>query len=510
MVPLHSSALPNLTTTNPSITSSSSPSSQERPEVMQLTSRKNFVKYSGILPNNGLAPTSPRRKTKRGGKRVQRGRRAIADRQETEKEKAAPASPATFSQKLARSVSATTRRPDGTPLQYSESAYNEPGQLVKLLGFLRDLGISIEDCGRLVQRRPQLLRLSIPNTTDQYIHFLSQEPLSMNADQIRRCVRNAPQIFSKKISNIQMRLDFLTNELHVPAKELGAMISKRPHIMWMDLGMAQNSVKFLKETVGLSDEAVTSTIVACPIVLLEPALNLCLKLDWLETQIGALSREQVATIVTNFPEIFLYRTDTALAKRMTYLKDELQLPVRVLTNLIVSCPSVLEKSVIYDLEKSVATLKEWGLVSSSEDLVHILDKAPKLFDTRFEERLLYLRDVVGLNPDALRKVVHAFPATLLLSVGRSLSVKFKFLTEVLHGSAQDLVAIPNFFELSLEKTLFPRHAFLCSKGISDFDIQVLALGSNDEFCSKLANVELQEFEKFDNDGNWILFYTPVM
>jgi len=332
----------------------------------------------------------------------------------------------------------------------------------------------------------------------------------MNADQIRRCVRNAPQIFSKKISNIQMRLDFLTNELHVPAKELGAMISKRPHIMWMDLGMAQNSVKFLKETVGLSDEAVTSTIVACPIVLLEPALNLCLKLDWLETQIGALSREQVATIVTNFPEIFLYRTDTALAKRMTYLKDELQLPVRVLTNLIVSCPSVLEKSVIYDLEKSVATLKEWGLVSSSEDLVHILDKAPKLFDTRFEERLLYLRDVVGLNPDALRKVVHAFPATLLLSVGRSLSVKFKFLTEVLHGSAQDLVAIPNFFELSLEKTLFPRHAFLCSKGISDFDIQVLALGSNDEFCSKLANVELQEFEKFDNDGNWILFYTPVM
>ncbi|KAA8498598.1 Transcription termination factor MTERF9, chloroplastic [Porphyridium purpureum] len=480
-------------------------------------------------PGSGGKPTKKRR-TRRGGKRAQRSKQASAQRAPAEGVKdeqpransyvsagapgvgegsgldsAVRATPSvSAAQRLVSSASMMYRRPDG-----SSAVKNEPGQLVRLLEFLRGLGLSIEDCGRLVKRRPELLRLSIPRTTEPYLEYLRREPLSMNQDQVRLTIRHAPQIFSKRLRDFRPRMEFLRNQLMVEPAELAAGMSKSPHVLWMDLVTARSALEWLEAF--MSPEEAVQVARANLSVLLSGPEAMQKKVEWLEEQVGGLSKDELRAIVIAFPLLFMYRAEQSMQRRIDFLRKNLRLPLACVSTIIKSAPQTLELGVASDLAVTAKLLREEsGIVHSDNEFTSILQAAPKVFVTDISQRITCLRETCGLDQDEIRAVVLAFPPTLLLSVDRSLIPKWNVLTKTLGMSKDALQEIPAFFSVSLERVLLPRFGFLTSKNLPTPSLAVLISGSDEEFCRNVAHAELAEFTAFCDEGSWLLMYGAIL
>jgi len=410
-------------------------------------------------------------------------------------------------QRMIDARSLTTRNPDGS--QDSSSGGKNSGQLIEVLEFLRGLGLSIEDCGRLVKRRPQLVRLNVPRSAQPYIDFLKTGPLSLNDEQVRRAVRTAPQLFAYKVSMFASRIDFLTSVVGLRPEDLAVAVSKRPHLLWMDLTRAQVVVDWLSAELGLADGELAMIVKVSPMVMLDSQMQLFSTLDWIRNELGLSETEDLHRFIMRFPKVFGFRTETSLQRRVDYFREELQLPQETIARIALECPVALEKSVDSDLKSCVDELLAWQVVSDSKELAQLLHEAPKLFYTRFVNRLRFLNDEVKLDTAQLKAVVSAFPSTLVLSVERTLQPKWQFLTRTYCGTTRDLMKAPHFFSASLERVLLPRFAFMCTKSRRP-SLPELVNGTDAEFCEKVARCDLQEYEAFEQNGSWVLVYAPVL
>jgi len=422
----------------------------------------------------------------------------------------------TAAQRLSNSRSMNTRRPNGTAETDNssggdhDSGSESSGRLVILLEFLLGLGLSIEDCGKIVRRRPQLLRLRIPTSTDPYLDFLKNAPLNMKERQIRRVIRHAPQIFSKKIHEFNPRLEFLRDDLSIDGEELAAVVAQRPHVLWMSIANVKRSVNWLESELGLDSKETRKSMVSAPGLFLERVSTLPLCVEWIKTELHLETKQELHDFVVTFPKVFMYNREVSLQQRVNYLKNKLKLTNATIAQIARNAPVTFEKSVARDLKTTVASLQQWKLGLDAESLNALVMQAPKVFDTKFEARLKFLRDEIGLDGDQIVHVIRAFPGTLLLSVDRSLKPKWEFLKTAYGGSVDDLMANPTFFQSSLEKTLLPRFAYVCMHA-ERTSLSQLSQGTDAEFCASLGDrCSLQDYEKFEKEGAWMMVYTPVL
>jgi len=410
-------------------------------------------------------------------------------------------------QRIVSAKSVTTRNPDGS--KETDTGTSSSGRLVEVLEFLRGLGLSIEDCGKIVKRRPQMLRLSVPRSTQPYIDYLRSAPVCMDDLQVRRAVRTAPQLFAYKIPMFGKRVSFLTDVVGLDKSDLAATLSKRPHLLWMDLARAHAVANWLTAELSLGEGEIAKIVKFSPMVFLDAQKHLVGTLNWMRSELGLTETEQLRTFVTRFPKIFSFRIETSVQRRVDYLRDELNLPQETIRQIALECPVTLEKSVESELRPSVEALFSWQLVADNQELAVFLRNAPKIFYTNFVDRLRFLNDEVKLDTAQLKTVVSAFPSTLVLSVDRTLSPKWQFLTKTFCGTREDLVQVPHYFSASLERVLLPRFAFMCTKNKRPALADIVN-GSNAEFCQKVANCEVEEYDTFEKNGRWVLVYTPVM
>ena len=107
---------------------------------------------------------------------------------------------------LVRKYETQVEAAPGTPADTSPT----PAQLIqKVIEFLRGLGLSVEDAGRVIHKRPQILRLSLKSQAAPIIHFLVRD-LGLTDAQVRRAVRHAPQIFEQPLDLLRSNARYLS------------------------------------------------------------------------------------------------------------------------------------------------------------------------------------------------------------------------------------------------------------------------------------------------------------
>eukprot|EP00189_Rhodosorus_marinus_P013761 CAMPEP_0184742262 /NCGR_PEP_ID=MMETSP0315-20130426/5244_1 /TAXON_ID=101924 /ORGANISM="Rhodosorus marinus, Strain UTEX LB 2760" /LENGTH=440 /DNA_ID=CAMNT_0027213013 /DNA_START=162 /DNA_END=1486 /DNA_ORIENTATION=+ len=377
-------------------------------------------------------------------------------------------------------------------------------EALDMLDCLREIGLSIEDCGRVVQRRPQVVDLDVGKDVEPCLRFLAGPVFGMNEKQIARTIRNAPQVFVKSRSSMLPRIDFL-KRLGIEGPELANVASSRPHVLWMDLSNAKQVLDWVKIELQMDDTKNLSRFFsAVPQVLLESPRRLQMTINWFTEKVG-LSQAQAKKVGEKWPYIFGYRPDSTFTSRIECL-EKFGLRKETISRVVESTPKVVAMSVNAQLEKQMQIFLDLGI--REDNLDKIISTVPTFFSTNPQARIEFFLST-GLDKESLAETIEAQPGILFLSLKANLRPKWEYFTKVMGGSAEDLKRMPSYFVLNLEQRIMPRFAFCCSRGVTA-PIEDMVSGTDEYFCRKIAKVPYQEYRRFEESGDWMMFSTPLV
>lgn len=405
------------------------------------------------------------------------------------------------------------RRRRSSGVESAESIDNA-SSLVRVIEMLQSLGLSIEDAGRVVQRRPDLLQIDVENDLKSLKSFLAGTIMRMDSDYlVGKVIRNAPGVFKRTKSiagkeEIAMRLSFLEEEIGIPAGvPMADLVSKRPHMMWMDLNNARSVVEWLSVKVGIEQRNVLAVLKKMPHIMLSRVESLEENLNFIVDVLGLDKDVQRGRFVIRYPQVLCLRVETMM-KRVDYFKSLGVAQPNDVKNIVEATPEVLEESIDLGLKKKVSVLHKWGL-GSAEDIKRILTKAPGIFNTDLSEHFNWLKSI-GLSDEQIVEQVRSLPAVLIYSIPTNLEPKWLYMQQVIKGSTEDLVQVPLFFAYNLEQRVMPRVAFVRSKRLkTDISIAQILNGTDKQFCKSLG-FNYEEFRVFEQTGGSLLFHTPMM
>mmetsp|Transcript_10837 Transcript_10837/g.33235 ORF Transcript_10837/g.33235 Transcript_10837/m.33235 type:complete len:464 (+) Transcript_10837:129-1520(+) len=385
-----------------------------------------------------------------------------------------------------------------------EVAINPETKLVRMLDYLRSLGLSIEDSGRVVQRRPQLVNLDIRRDVEPILQLLHASPFCLSEKQVARAIRNGPQLFFKSRSVFESRVQLLS-ELGVEGDALATVVSQRPHTLWMDIANAKRVIKYVREEVGVEEErSLTKFFSTVPQTLLEPPGRLQQTVDWLVNEAG-LARDKVAKVCAKWPQLFAYKPDTTLSKRLQFLRN-VGLQKSTIVKVIEASPNVTAMSIPAQLQKHLDKLNDLGMTKEQVDSV--ICCFPGFFTAHVDPRLDFLRDI-GADNDLVSKIVCSNAGILFASVDSNLKPKWKYMCDTVGGSLDDIRELPTYFGYNLEERIMPRFAFCCARGIKA-SVKEMIGNSDEQFCRQVAKVSYEEYREFESHGQWMLFSTPIL
>jgi len=355
-----------------------------------------------------------------------------------------------------------------------------------------------------VQRRPQVVDLDVGKDVEPCLRFLAGPVFGMNEKQIARTIRNAPQVFVKSRSSMLPRIDFL-KRLGIEGPELANVASSRPHVLWMDLSNAKQVLDWVKIELEMDDTKNLSRFFsAVPQVLLESPRRLQMTINWFTENVG-LSQAQAKKVGEKWPYIFGYRPDSTFTSRIECL-EKFGLRKETIGRVVESTPKVVAMSVNAQLEKQMQIFLDLGI--REDNLDKIISTVPTFFSTNPQARIEFFLST-GLDKESLAEMIEAQPGILFLSLKANLRPKWEYFTKVMGGSAEDLKRMPSYFVLNLEQRIMPRFAFCCSRGVTA-PIEDMVSGTDEYFCRKIAKVPYQEYRRFEESGDWMMFSTPLV
>lgn len=375
--------------------------------------------------------------------------------------------------------------------------------------FLFSLGLSNEDCKRIISRLPRLSsETNLVKTAEPMLSFLRLE-LHLRPKQISRVVRNAPHILFRSPLDFALRLEFLENVVRLSAESLPVSIAKCPHILWMDLKQAARVVELVvNASPNISPNLLGSVFERVPQALVTAPGKIVNNIDIIR-QAGVSEPAHMGRIFTKTPLALVYDAKKSLAKRLTYLSNDLGLSTTTVGKVLVSTPEILEWSLEKKLKPYVKLLES---LIGENNISGVIDKIPFIFGVEnILDRVLWLRDEVELNNEQIQCVLKEAPAILTYSVTGNLAPKWTFLHETMGGTKEDVVAAPReALCINLQQRAMPRYAFLATSGKTEIAVMDVLRGSDVEFCKKVAKCETEVFRNYVDNDTYLLFFSRLM
>lgn len=375
--------------------------------------------------------------------------------------------------------------------------------------YLQSLRISPEDSRRVLSRNPRLSQIShLRQFAAPTVSYLERD-LRLNARQLARAIRNAPQILYRPQSKHPPRLKFLEHVARISNEQLPAAIAKCPHILWMDLKSAAEVVAEVVEACPrITPTLLGSVFSRVPQALIANPHTIRSNLNSIR-EAGVNDPASMTRVLSKTPLCLVYDSKKTVAKRLVYFSQNLGFTARTIGKILVSTPEVLEWSVEKMLKPRVALLQS---LVGDDALAAIVDKVPSIFGVDdILDRVLWLRDVVGLNDAQIRSVVREAPAILTYSVVGNLAPKWTFIHEAMGGTHADIVAAPReTLCANLQQRAMPRYAFLASHGRENVPVLDILRGSDSEFCRHVAKCDPETFRTYVDNDTYLLFFSQLM
>lgn len=377
------------------------------------------------------------------------------------------------------------------------------------MSYLQSLGLSPEDSRRVVSRDPRLAaQRDLPSLAAPALAYL-RGTLRLDGRLLARTVRNAPQILYRSRDAFETRLQFLDNVARIDDAQLPYALAKCPHVLWMDLRAASEVVAAVVEACPLITPSSLGTVFGrVPQALVASPSRIRANIDNIRLA-GVTDSASMARIFAKAPLTLVYDAKKTLAKRLQYLSQELGFPDKTVGKIVVSTPEVLQWSVEHMLKPRVALLES---LVGEDAVTSVIDKLPSLFGIEdILDRVLWLRDDVGLDDAQIRAVLREAPAILTYSVVGNLTPKWAFVHETMGATPDDLVAIPReVLCANLQQRAMPRYAFLASNGVSGLSVVDILRGSDTEFCRNVANCDPDTFRAYVDNDTYLLFFSQLI
>lgn len=322
-------------------------------------------------------------------------------------------------------------------------------------------------------------------------------------------MRNAPQILYRGRDRFKTRLEFLENVARISAAQLPHAVAKCPHVLWMDLRAASEVVVAVVEACPRITPTSLGTVFGrVPQALITSPAKIRSNIDNIRVA-GVSDSASMARIFAKAPLTLVYDAKKTLSKRLAYLSEELRLSEKTIGKVIVSTPEVLEWSIEKMLKPRIELLE--SLVGENV-VASVIDKVPSLFGIEnILDRVLWLRDDVGLEDAQIRVVLSKAPAILAYSVVGNLAHKWTFIHETMGATQADLVAAPReALCANLQQRAMPRYAFLASNGVSNIPVLDILRGSDAEFCRNIAKLDPEKFRAYVDNDTYLLFFSQLI
>ncbi|KAI0561829.1 Transcription termination factor [Gracilaria domingensis] len=373
--------------------------------------------------------------------------------------------------------------------------------------FLRSLGLSVEESRRLPARLPKLRRADLPVFAEPTLAYLRS--LGLGARQIARAVRHAPQIFFRPRGQFAARLQFMDSVARIPEANVASVISKCPHVLWMDVNNAAQVVEnIMEECPRMSVTTLGEVFSSVPQALLSRPNAIQENLNAIR-QAGVSDTASMSRVVAKAPVVLVKDMKKCLPKRLNYLCGELGFPTKTVGKILVCTPELLDWSVEKELVPKVKLLQS---LVGDEHVAAAVDKVPSIFATDdILDRVLWLRDEVGLSEEQVQSVLREAPAILTYSVVGNLAPKWTFIHETMGASIEELVAAPReMLCANLQQRAMPRYAFLASSGKRDVSVVDVLRGNDVDFCRNVAKCDTKVFRNYVDNDTYLLFFSRLM
>ncbi len=282
--------------------------------------------------------------------------------------------------------------------------------------------------------------------------------LGMSTKDLERVLVNCEELFSRPVSKVVTRVDYLQNELGFQGRELCKLIVKEPKILLQRNRHTIPRCRFLADV--------------------------------------GVSVQKLPTILRKQPQILHLSVQNGLVPRVSYFKDELLIPEAEIPKIIERNPAVLTFSVDNQIKPRVQFLRDLGI--SQEGIVKMIVRHPHLLHYSFEgleEHISFLYSI-GMDEKDVVHTVTRLSQLFSLSVENSLRPKFAYLTEELGGDVKTCVRFPAYFSLSLDQRIRPRHTYLQRYNYAPDPFPMKYLSECDAAFAARAKRSLEQFKEY--------------
>lgn len=375
--------------------------------------------------------------------------------------------------------------------------------------FLQSVGLSVEDTRRVLSRLPRLTEQpDLEATATPMLNYLRSD-LRLNRKQIARAVRFAPHVFFRSPDTFDSRLEFLDTVARISAADRAAAIAKCPHVLWMDLQAASRVVQIVLDACPLIAPASLGAVFArVPQALVTAPERIAENIERIRVA-GVCDAASMVRVIAKAPLALVYDPNNTIDKRLAYLSTELSLPLTTVGKVLVAVPQVLDWSVDKVLRPRIQLLQT---VVGADAVAALVDKVPSILGVEDAiDRVLWLRERVGLSEAQIRTVIREAPAVLTYSVVGNLAPKWAFISETMNGTSEDVVAAPReSLCANLQQRAMPRYAFLASLGRNDVPVVDMLRGSDVDFCKHVAQCDPTQFREYVDNDTYLLFFSQLM
>lgn len=233
-------------------------------------------------------------------------------------------------------------------------------------------------------------------------------------------------------------------------------------------------LKWLEAEIKIRSRAVADMVEKEPRIVEQSCEAIAERLAWFKERLQ-LSEEQMRSLVYRKPSLLCRDVKSSMEVKVRWLQNSLELGNDEVASMVTSAPNILSSSVEGSLEPKLGWLAK-RLNLSREEVMMVLTTCPQVMtssiDGALEPRLQWLQEKLQIGRGALRERVLTFPWLLTLSEETKLAPTFDFLkSELLLDEAdirKTLFRNPRMFLTPLRLTLASTKKCLCrSLGVKE-------------------------------------------
>ncbi|CAD7703854.1 unnamed protein product [Ostreobium quekettii] len=386
-------------------------------------------------------------------------------------------------------------------LANTRAAYKLSKQELQVVNFFfSTLKLSYRGVRAILQRCPQVLRLSLKNAIVPRLALFGAQGLSW--EDIGPVLVGCPELLLIPAfeGNLKIFADYAKSEMGASKDEFVRLLQKEPSLLLRSVERdIVPKVAFFRD-LGGPPRTTMACLVQNPRMLtysLEDQLKPCL--SFLTKQLH-IPKDEYMHLLKRRPSLMGFSVDYKLVPKLQYFAT-LGLSPNDVGKMAVKFPAVLTANLNRKVEVLVQFLVS-DLKIPEGNIGAIIKRMPSLVTNSMESNRsrheYYLG--LGLSSEDVGKMVLEFPQVLGNSLSGEMPTKVQFLQQEMEKDLEELVKFPYFLNYSFRDRIVPRAGFLKivkgRKGIKDVSLFKMYYPSDAKFCKNVVERPQKEFERY--------------